>query len=421
MDRKFWQNLVSLFGINGLNYIVPLVTLPFLARVLGPVHWGELALAEAYASYTSLFIEYGFGLSATREVAQIRHDKFALSRLMAAVTGAQALLILGTFALTVGLGYGSSLFVEYRPLLPIAFSLGALRAINPFWYFLGLERMRLVATITILTNVAAAVSMLSFVRSPKDFGLPLLLRAGAALISAAAGFAIAYREISFSRPTIAQAWLSLRQGWSLFVFKSAVSMYTTANVLLLGALAAPAVVAWFAGAEKIAKAATGALTPLTQAFYPRIAYLMAKDRGDATRTARISVVMTVGSGLVLGLALFLAAPSLVHVLLGVGFSEAVPVLRVLSVLPPLLAASNILGIQWMLPLRLDRQFNWIIAGAGFINIALAFGLVPRAGQMGMAISVVIAEAIATGAMIVVLRCRRLDPWSAQPREDAIAA
>jgi PST family polysaccharide transporter len=421
MTRKFWENLASLFGVHVLNYIVPLVTLPFLARTLGNVHWGELAFAEAYAGYVSLCIEYGFGLSATRDMAQVREDPLARSRLLAGVLGAQLLLVLGTLILTLVLYYAVPVFAVYKPLLPVAFILAALRAINPFWYFQGLEQMRLVASLTILTNVGAAAAMLTLVHSPKDSWIPLGLRSIAALVCALAGFGIAYRDTPFSSPTRAEAWLSLRRGWSLFLFKSAVSLYTTANVLLLGVLAAPAVVAWFAGAERIAKAAVGGITPLTQAFYPRINFLLTQDRDAASRTARMSVLITVGSALAIGLVLLIGAPFLVRLLLGPGFSQTVPVLRLLSALPPLIAVSNVLGIQWMVPLRLDRQFNWIIAGAGLLNLLLALILVPISGQMGMAVSVVIAELVVTAAMILVLRTRRLDPWSAESQKVEVAA
>ncbi|HTF67825.1 MAG TPA: oligosaccharide flippase family protein, partial [Edaphobacter sp.] len=262
---------------------------------------------------------------------------------------------------------------------------------------------------------------LLFVRAPQDSWMPLTFRSGAALISVAASLAIAYRDTPLSFPMLARALHSLRQGWSLFMLKGAVSLYTTGNVVLLGLLAGPNVVAIFAGAEKIANAAASGVNPIAQAFYPRISYLVAKDRRNAPRIARLSLLMTVGSGLLLGLTLLIGAPFLVHMLLGARFDQVVPVLRVLSVLPPLIAASSVLGIQWMLPLRLDKQFNWIILAAGVVNILLSICLVPRYGQMGMASSVIVAEMIVTGSLIFVLRHRRLDPWSEQPQqEEAIA-
>lgn len=413
MNRKLWENLVSLCGVHVLNYIMPLITLPFLARALGTVHWGELAFAEAYATYLSVLIEFGFGLSATREVAQVRHDPAARSRLLAGVMGGQALLTAGALAVTIALGCGLHAFLAYRPLLPFAFLLAAFRAMNPVWYFQGLERTVLIASVTATANIAAAAGMLLLVRSPQDTWIPLALRAGAAMGAALISLAIAYRDTPFVFPMLSEAWSTLRKGWSLFAFKGVVSLYTTANVVLLGMLATPGVVALFAGAEKIANAAASGVNPISQAFYPRISYLLSHDREHAIRTARLSLIMTVGSGIIFGLTILIGAPFLVHVLLGPGFDRAIPVLRMLSVLPPAIATSNVLGIQWMLPLRLESQFNWVIVAAGFSNIALALTLVPRFGHVGMAVGVDAAELIVASSIFVLLRRRRLDPWSAE--------
>ncbi len=419
MNRNFWENLLSLVGIHALNYITPLLTLPFLARVLGPTYWGELAFAEAYANYITLLIEYGFTLSASREIAQVRDDAAARSRLMAGVIGAQGLLALFAFGLTIALSYGSQSFAAYRPLLLVAFLLAVLRAITPFWYFLGLERVQMLGAITMASNLAAAVGILILTHSPADFWKPLVLRAGAAFVSAAVAFAMVYRDTPYTAPIFRNAWFSLRQGWTLFVFKGSVSLYTTGNVVVFGLLVPPDVIAIFAGAEKIANAAGSAVYPLMQAFYPRISYLVGRDRQDATRTARISLLMTVGTGLSLGLILFTAAPILVRVLLGPSLHQAVPVLRLLSVLPPIIAISNVLGMQWMLPLRLDKQFNWIILAGGVLNIVLALSLVPHFGQMGMASSVVIAQATVAISILSLLRRCRLDPWSTQEKREPV--
>lgn len=421
MNRKLWENLISLYGIQALNYVVPLIALPFLARILGPVHWGELAFAEAYAAYISLFVEYGFGLSATRDMAQLRENRLARSEILAGVIGAQILLGVASLITTVFLVDNVQVFSTCRPLLALAFLLGVVRAANPFWYFQGLERMPLVATVNVISSLAAVLGMLVCVQSPQDAWISLALRCGAAAISAAISFGVAYRDTPFIVPSLGHACLALRRGWSLFLFRSAVSLYTTANVLLLGVLAAPAVVAWFAGAEKISKAATGAVNPITQAFYPQINHLLAKDRTRAAQTARVSVVLTVGAGLAIGGATLIAAPALVRLLLGAGFAASIPVLRLLALLPPLIAGSNVLGIQWMLPLRLDREFNVIIILAGLINVLLAVELVPHWQQFGMAASAVFAEVFVTGAMILVLRRRRLVPWGTLHQQEATLA
>ena len=115
------------------------------------------------------------------------------------------------------------------------------------------------------------------------------------------------------------------------------------NVLLLGLLAPLVMVAFYAGAEKIARAAVQGTGPITQVFFPRISHLMVHDRPGAARAARTSVWLMLGVGLSAGSLLFFGAPLLVKLLLGAGFEGAVPVLRILALLPPLIALSTAFG------------------------------------------------------------------------------
>lgn len=411
MNRKLWENLASLYSVHLLNYAFPLLTLPYLARVLGAAHWGELAFAEAYAAYVTLLIEYGFGLSASRDVAQVREDAKARSTQLAAVAGAQGLLAIGALLGTLLLfQFGGSLN-QYRPLLPLAFALALARAINPLWYFQGIERMGVIAGFNLIVNCAAAAAIFVLVRTPQDVAVPLLVRAAAASVTAGAAFLLAYRDMSFTRPTLALARRALAAGGALFLYRSAVSLYTTANVLILALVAPPVAVAWFAGAEKIAKAAVSGLGPITQSFYPRISYLLEKDRGSAERAARFSTWLTIGTGAALGLFLACGAPWLVKGLLGSGFAPSVAVLRWFGLLPPLIAASNVFGVQWMFALRLERQVTGIIVAAGVLNLLLSLLLAPRYREIGMAVSVVGAESFIVVAIVILLYRRQLGPWN----------
>ncbi|HVN04237.1 MAG TPA: oligosaccharide flippase family protein [Bryobacteraceae bacterium] len=410
MNRRFWENLISLYGVHIASYVIPLFTLPYVARVLQPAEWGSLAFAEAYSIYMTLVVEFGFGLSATREVARVRDDVQARARALSGVLGAQMLLAVAAVILTAGLARTLPIFATRGRLIPGALLLGLSRAANPMWYFQGIERMRLMSILNIATSAAAAAGIFTLVKSPGDGGLLLVLRGSAACLATVIGFLIAFRKTPFLRPSMRRSWEALRQGGSLFLFKGSVTFYTTANVLILGVLTTPATVAWYAGAEKIAKAAVSGIWPMVQAFYPRINHLFASDRERAAATLRASAWLIMGVGLAAGVTLFAGAPILARVLLGRGFELSIPVLRVLALLPPMLAASHLFGIQWMLPLRMDREFNRITIMAGLLNVGLALILARRYGAMGMAVSVACAETFVTLSTVVALRRRGLDPW-----------
>jgi PST family polysaccharide transporter len=122
-----------------------------------------------------------------------------------------------------------------------------------------------------------------------------------------------------------------------------------------------------------------------------------------------------GGGTALGVIVFLMAPLLVRIILGKDFAEAVPVLRILSLLLPIVGVNFALGIQWMLPLGLDRPFNIITVLAGLVNIGMATALASSYRDLGMAWAVVCAEIFVTASLYVVLRSRKLDPLSHRPK------
>ena len=115
-------------------------------------------------------------------------------------------------------------------------------------------------------------------------------------------------------------------------------------------------------------------------------------------------------GILLGAFILILAPFLVRLLLGEGFEPAVPLLRLFALLPPLVALSQLLGVQWMLPLEMDRQFNTIIISGGLLNILLAILLVPHWQHIGMTVAVILSEAFVTTAIYFYLKWSRLDPF-----------
>jgi PST family polysaccharide transporter len=411
MNRKLWENLTALLSVHVLNYVAPIITLPLLTRVLGPSSWGKLAFAEAYAIYASLVIEYGFGLSATREIAQDSEDLPARSRLLSGVFTAQILLSLAVGSSTLVLALTVHALRPYIGLLGPAFLLAVFRAAFPAWYFQGLQRMKVIAGVNILVTLFSAALICATVRTPSEISLPLIIRGTASFLAFAVATYLAMKELPPVPLSLRHALRVLKEGWLLFLFRSAVSLYTTGNVLLLGVLAPAQVVAWFAGAERITKACISVFGPITQTFYPRISSLLKSDPEAARRVARVSAQCTIGIGVAIGLGLFTLSPFIVSTALGRGFLPTVIVLRWLSILPPLIAASTVLGIQWMLPLRLDSLYTKIILAGGLLNILLAIWLVPRYQEKGMAMSVAAAELLVTVAVFVVLRLRKADPWS----------
>jgi PST family polysaccharide transporter len=312
-------------------------------------------------------------------------------------------------------------FATHRRLLPGAFFLAMSQGLCPLWYFQGIERVRLVGSLWIAGRLLGALGLVLFVHSPADGSLAFFLQGTAPFLSFALGLAIAYREIPFVRPSLRQGLRTIRQGSSVFLYRAGTSLYTSLSVLALGVVASPLVVAWFAGAEKIARSAVLGLNPISQVLYPRISNLVASNPGAAIRTARMSLFLMLGFGSFAGISLYACAPILVRFLLGTGFEESVAVLRIFSILPLLIGLSGTLGGQWMLALRMDSELRTTALFAVSLNIACTLVLGRMLLGTGGAIAVIVTELFVALAALFVLWRRKLGLWrDVSPVQEAVA-
>jgi PST family polysaccharide transporter len=415
------QNALSLYGVHIASYIVPLITIPYLARVMGAGGWGLVAFAQSFGTFVTLVAEYGFALSATREVAQHRLDREKLANILAGVLGAKGLLAMASLVVAVMISSWVPIFREHPALLWAGMFWALAQAFSMMWFFQGFERMRLVAVIDISAKVLATIAIFIFVRRPDDGWLVLVTQGCGFFLSFAVGLGIAYHELPFRMPTWSSVCETLRMGWTMFLYRSSASLYTVGNAFILGLFVPPQVVGYYAGAERISRAFLGLFGPISQTLYPRLNYLVHHDRDRAARLAKAGVIIMGGGGAAVGALVFASAPLLVRILLGQGFLPSVPVLRVLSLLVPLIAVSISLGVQWMLPLGMDRIFNTIVVLAGLINLALATTLASLYGALGMAWAVVSAESFVAVSFYMVLRRRKLHPMSSLVRSKADVA
>jgi len=418
LDRSLARNVASLYGVQFANYLLPLVTIPYLTRVLGPATWGLVAFAQAFGAYASIVIEYGFHLSATRAVARSRDSLDELANLVAGVMGARVMLAAGAVLLALLLESWIPMFRAHPVFLWAAVFWAVGQSFSMLWYYQGFERMRLVAVLDVAGKAAATAGIFILVRHPADGWKVLVLQGSGALLSVAVATAIVYRQVPFRLPTWRLVSNTLRMGWSMFLFQGSMSLYGAGNAFILGLFASPAAVGFYAGAEKLARALMGLMAPIHQSLYPRLSHLVQHNRPAAHRLARFSMFLMSSVGVVLSLAAFLGAPWAVPLILGRSFTASVPVLEILAALPLLDALGTLFGVLWMVPLGLDRQFNRVILAGGALNLVLAVVLAPRFAQLGMAAAVVATEVFVVLSLYLTLRRRKLSPLAATRMDKA---
>jgi PST family polysaccharide transporter len=281
---------------------------------------------------------------------------------------------------------------NYPKLFGASLFYGIAQGVAPQWFFQGLEKMATGAVLEISGKLVSVVCVFAVAHLPTDDWKVVLVQALPSAITAIAGIALIQRFVGLKIPRITDVHAALKRGWPLFLFRSGLGLYGLANAFVLGLFAPAVQVGFYASAEKVSKAASGLLTPLRDALFPRLSNLAWHSPSDARRLARAGSFIATAAGLLISLSLYVLAPFIIRVLMGAGFGPSVAVLRILSVLPFVIAVTDSVGLQTLLPQGRDKSVARIICSGGLLNLALSFLLATRFGHIGMAWAVVTAEA-----------------------------
>lgn len=394
--RQLSRNFASMLTWQGMNYVLPLITLPYLARVLGAAHFGIFGFVGSVAYYAVLLGDWGFALSATQTVAANRHDRPALNRIIWNTFAAK--LLLGVVSLIALLLVSEALpqLRLYQGLILIAWLQVPGNLITADWLLQGLERLGAFALASTLGKLAVLPAVFALVRSPADLPLAVLLQSVTNIVAGAVSLSLAIRTGAIGRPTLSLAgtFNAVRGGAYIFVSQASISLYTNLNVIVVFALAGPLQGGLFVGAEKLRRAAQGLIGPLNMVMYPRIAAMMATDRKQGFRWVRkllaIEAVLTLG----LAGATWILAPLAVRLVLGPSFAAAVPVLRTISPVLFLAGINTALAMQLMLPLGMRREFLLATAIPGVLSLSYMPFLASARGAVGVALALCVTEVVA---------------------------
>ena len=405
--KRLTENFLSLSALQVVNYLLPLITLPYLVRVLGPEKFGLIAFAQAFIMYFVILTDYGFNLSATREVSINREKEGRVAEIFSSVMVVKFLL--GTLSLLFLI-----LILIFIPKfrddwLVYVFTSGIVlgNILFPVWFFQGMERMKYITILNIVAKVIFTACIFIFIRKTEDYLYVPLINSMGFLVAGGLSLRIVSKNfgIKFILPSFEAIKHQLKEGWHIFISTAAISLYTISNTFILGLFTNNTIVGYYSAAEKIVRAVQGLLTPVSQTIYPYISKLASESKERALNFIR-RLVKLVGAGtFILSLLLFILAAPIVNIVLGKQYQPSIIVLQILAFLPFIIGLSNIFGIQTMLTFNLKRAFSKILISAGLLNITLALILAPLYQHIGVSIAVLTTEIFVTLSMFIYLKKR----------------
>ena len=393
--KRIIENILSLFSLQGLNYLLPLITFPYLTRILGPEKYGLIAFATAFIAYFQILTDYGFNLSATREISIKREKENSVSKIFSSIMVTKFSLMVLSFTVMTVIVFSFDRFRSNWLLYFLTFGLVIGNLLMPSWFFQGMEKMKYISILNIGTLLIYTALIFIFIRIPSDYiYVPLINSIGAITIGIIALIIINKNfNVKFILPSINDIKYQMQKGWHLFTSTLAISLYTTSNAFILGIFVSSSIVGYYAVAQTIMNALQGLIVPISQAIYPYFSKIQSENPLKAKIELK-KILLLIGV-LSLGISVVLAfcSPIIVEVLAGHKYLQSTPILQVMVFAIFAVGVNNILGIQGLVAFGHEKYFSKIVIFAGLLHLIILLLLIFLLGSLGAAIAVVITELI----------------------------
>lgn len=401
-SKRLISNIISLAFVQGAGFLVPLFTLPYLIRVLGPESYGVLVVAQAVVQYFVIFSDYGFNLSATRAISIARDDFSQLSNIFSSVMLLKLLSLLLGFVILIVL---ISLIKSFQAHWQVYFACYLIvlgNVLFPFWFFQGLEQVRLVSLISVFARFIMFFSILILIKKPEDLLMAAILQSMPGIVSGILALILLkqkYSHIKFIMPSITDLKSRLSDGWTVFITTLSFTAYTSYGILLLGLFFGNATAGYYGAGEKVVRAISqGLFQPIHQALFPHAGFLANQSKEQLISFNKKLITLLAPIFLLLTGFFIFGSGWLVHTILDSRYNNAIVIISLMSLLPLFTVTSGILGANTLLVLGFNREISQIYTIIAVFSLVITSILVILFRQTGAALSAVITEFCVT-AMI----------------------
>lgn len=388
------KNFIHLFIVQVSNYIFPLITLPYLGRVLGVESFGHLVFATAVVQYFIFITDYGFSLSATRAIAINKKNPEAINDIFSSVLYAKILLMLICFML-----------ISFVPLFLPSLSLTLLyisflsvigNIIFPFWFFQGIERVKEISYLTTISKFLVLLGVFAFVKTKSDINLAAFFQSSSVLISGF--FSLIYIKkkslVTLCKPSISGIKREFVNGFSLFLSTMATSLYTTLNIIVLGFYSTPIVLGNFGAADKLRNALQSMLFPLHQVIYPRASQEIHEGHSVKKVLSRYGYFIAI-QGLVISICIYFFGEFATRIYYGDKYTLAPHYFKMLSSLPFIVSLAVVFGTIGLSAAGKNNILSKIYIFGSILHVIYAIPLIYFYQVSGLIFSVIITESILT--------------------------
>jgi len=369
--------------------VLPVLTTPYVARVLGLEANGIHSYTESIVTYFILFGTLGTSLYAVRKIAYVRENPIKLSKATVEILILKLFLMLVTLAVFIpALCIKSKYSLIYR--LHIINVVA--NALDISWFYQGVEDFKKVTLRNLLVKLLFVVSLFIFIKKPSDLPLYVLLILGSTLIGNMLMFIYLPKYVNLKIYSPLKPFSHLKESFLLFIPQITNYVYALLDRSMLGWMTNTNNVGIYDQAQRLIRIITGVLQSLGYVMMAKISNLSSNSDIDSIKKyIRKSVNFTLFLAFPAFLGLIAVADDFIPFFLGKEYLEVIPTLKLLSVLLLTLSFNSILGVQILIPLKKEKMYTLATVSGAVTNVVINIIFIPRFGVTAACISSIVAE------------------------------
>lgn len=375
-----------------LVLILPLVTAPYLSRVIGSDGIGVYSYTQAFANYFVLIAMLGVENYGNREIARVRDDKKKKEQIfweIFAIQSVLTILLSGIYIVYIlfahidhALIYGLQLFY----IISAAFNIN--------WYFWGVEKFKITVIRNAVIKVITTLCIFAFVRGKDDLWLYTIIISLGTLISNIGIWPFLLKEVKPIRISFANVKKHIKPDVILFIPVIAVSLYNVMDKIMLGSLSTYSEVGYYTYAEKIVQVPVTIIIALGTVMMPHVSNLMAKGKDEECKhlfDKAMHFVLFTGFAFTFGMASL--SPVFSDWYYGNSFAKCGDFMIILTPVIIFKSWANLVRTQFIIPKGFDNVYIWSVSTGAVANLILNAILIPRYQGVGAIIGTIVAEFI----------------------------
>ena len=372
--------------------IIPLITAPYLARVIGAEGVGVYSYTYSIVYYFMMFVLLGVNNYGNRAIAKVRDNKETRSKIFLEIYSLQ--LILGIIISFIYFIFIFCIKNEYIDILKILYLyiLSSMLDIN--WFFFGLEEFKKTVTRNVFVKIISLVLIFIFIKEKTDLWKYVFILSFMAIVSKLIMWKYVPENINFTKINIKDVFKHLKPNLILFVPVIAVSFYKIMDKIMLGVMAGVEEVGYYENAEKIINIPMSLITALGTVMLPRMSNIVANGENEKMRQylkKSIVFIMFLAFPMMFGLVTIGYKFSIIY--FGSEFKKTGVLIMLLSTTIPFMAFANVIRTQYLVPNEKEKIFIKSVVLGAIVNFIVNMIFIPKYLSIGACLGTIIAESI----------------------------